>query len=96
MTEIKSNEPEWELPEAEPNILRNFTGYLQGLQILKAIATNIEEQMQDCASNKTWQVSAPVLIQKLDKLSDHMSELADRMENDNFFYTSPELNPPFG
>ncbi len=89
------DEPAWKLPPAEPNILRNFTGYLQGLQILKELATILEEQMEDCINHKKIQESTQILAEKLEQLSDHVGELADRMENDNFYSTSPELNPPF-
>lgn len=87
--------PGWgRLPPAEPDIFKNFAGCLHGLQFLEALADTLGDQMEDAASHGIPPESASTFTQKIAALSDHLGELAWRMEDDNFFPVGPEHDPP--
>ncbi len=94
MTGTNTQAPAWELPPAEPDVFKNFAGYLHGLQSLKVAADDLGNKMEDDAGRGINPVHVKTFLQELGTLSDHLGELIFRMDDDNFFPVGPEHDLP--
>ncbi len=88
------NELAWELPPAEPDVIKNFASYFHALQVLKKLADALGDKMVAGLNQGITAAHAKPLVQDLDQLSHHLGELIFRMEDDNFFPVGPDHDPP--